>query len=77
MGWQFRTLDTGAACPLRPDRAYAILANRRKSPVSEFVFSSQSFGPRGYSAIAIRKAMRRAGLTDCTIHTLRHTLWRD
>jgi len=23
--------------------------------------------------VAIRKAFKRAGLTDCTIHTLRHT----
>ena len=52
------------------DRVRAILARRWKSRVSEFVFSSKSLGPRGYSAIAIRKAMRRAGLTDCTIHTL-------
>lgn len=55
------------------DRVRAVLARRWKSRVSEFVFSSKSLGPRGYSAIAIRKAMRRAGLFDCTIHTLRHT----
>jgi integrase len=46
---------------------------RWKSRRSEFVFSSKAGGPRGYSAIAIRKAMRRARLSDCTIHTLRHT----
>lgn len=55
------------------DRVHTLLARRWKSRVSEFVFSSKSLGPRGYSAIAIRKAIRRAGLTDCTIHTLRHT----
>ena len=55
------------------DRIFSILRKRLKSKVSEFVFSSKSGGPRGYSAIGIRKAMRRAGLTDCTIHTLRHT----
>jgi integrase len=55
------------------NRVLAVLARRSESRVSEFVFSSKSLGPRGYSAIAIRKAIRRAGLTDCTIHTLRHT----
>jgi integrase len=55
------------------DRVAEIMERRAKSRDSEFVFSSKSGGPRGYSAIAIRKAMRRAGLTDCTIHTLRHT----
>ena len=30
-------------------------------------------GARGYSSVAIRKAFRRAGLHDCTFHTLRHT----
>ena len=30
-------------------------------------------GPSGYSVVAIRKAFNRAGLGDCTIHTLRHT----
>lgn len=55
------------------DRVHQILSRRWKSRLSEFVFSSKSLGPRGYSAIAIRKAMRRAGLSDCTIHTLRHT----
>ena len=28
---------------------------------------------RAYSAIFIRKAIQRAGLSDCRIHTLRHT----
>ncbi|WP_421590751.1 tyrosine-type recombinase/integrase [Shinella sp. M27] len=39
----------------------------------ETVFANKAGERRGYSAIAIRKAFRRAGLYDCTIHTLRHT----
>jgi len=37
------------------------------------VFANKKGGPRNHATIAIRKAMVRAGLTDCTIHTLRHT----
>lgn len=54
-------------------RVFDVLSRRAESKRSEFVFSSKAGGPRGYSAIAIRKAIRRAGLVDCTIHTLRHT----
>lgn len=55
------------------DRVAAIVERRSKVRTTEYLFSSKSGGPRGYSAIAIRKAFRRAGLGDCTIHTLRHT----
>lgn len=55
------------------ERTYSILARRWETRASEYVFSSKSMGPRGYSAIAIRKAMNRAALSDCSIHTLRHT----
>ena len=37
------------------------------------LFENKKGGPRGYQVLAIRKAFARAGLTDCTIHTLRHT----
>jgi len=40
---------------------------------SSRVIGYRKGGARGYSSVAIRKAFRRAGLHDCTIHTLRHT----
>lgn len=55
------------------DRVAAILERRKQSRKAEFVFTNKKGGPRGYSVVAIRKAFNRAGLGDCTIHTLRHT----
>lgn len=56
------------------DRVYAVLTRRRhQDPTSPFIFTNKRGEARGYSSIAIRKAFRRAGLSDCTIHTLRHT----
>jgi hypothetical protein len=54
-------------------RVYSVLS--RKSPVcsGDYVFRDKAGGPRGYAAVSMRKALNRAGLTDCTIHTLRHT----
>jgi integrase len=46
------------------DRVHAILQRR---------IENKKGGPRGYASQAIRKALRRAGLADCKIHTLRHT----
>lgn len=55
------------------NRVFEILSRRVGSRQSEFVFSSIKGGTRLYTVEAIRKALRRAGLSDCTIHTLRHT----
>ncbi len=55
------------------DRVAEILQRRWESRTSEFVFTNKSGGPRGYLVDSIRKALNRAGLHDCTIHTLRHT----
>jgi len=32
-----------------------------------YVFSNKKGGPRGYAGRAVAKALRRSGLTDCTI----------
>jgi integrase len=56
------------------DRAYEVLKRRDARGSAVYVFSNKKGGPRGYSGRAITKALHRAGLTDCTIHTLRHTL---
>jgi integrase len=55
------------------NRVRAILTRRYGERQSESVFVNRSGGQRGYVSASIRKAFRRAGLTDCTIHTLRHT----
>lgn len=54
-------------------RVEQILERRIQSRCSHYVFSNKSGDRRGYRTIAIRKAFDRAGLQDCTIHTLRHT----
>ena len=57
------------------DRVYEVLKRRAGSRGSGLhVFRNKRGGARGYSGRAIAKGLRRAGLTDCTIHTLRHTL---
>lgn len=57
------------------DRVYEVLKSRAAAKASAvYVFRNKKGGPRGYSGRAITKALRRAGLVDCTIHTLRHTL---
>jgi len=55
------------------DRVQTILQRRASARDGDFVFPNRKGGARGYSSVAIRKAFRRAGLHDCTIHTLRHT----
>jgi site-specific recombinase XerD len=55
------------------DRVFSILTQRYKQKASPYVFTNKKGGPRNHSTIAIRKAIKRAGLSDCTVHTLRHT----
>ena len=55
------------------DRVYEVLARRAENRTSPYVFTNRKGGPRGYVSQAIRKALRKAGLHDCKIHTLRHT----
>lgn len=58
-------------------RVFEVLERRSqtqsKTNTENYVFGSDDGGPRKNNNIAIRKAFRRAGLDDCTIHTLRHT----
>jgi len=57
------------------DRAASIFRARSSvSDVGEFVFTNRKGAARGYRVQSIRKALRRAGLADCKIHTLRHTV---
>ena len=54
-------------------RVARIIESRAKERTGKYLFSNSKGGPRRYSVIAIRKAFDRAGLHDCTVHTLRHT----
>ncbi|MGA7748902.1 MAG: site-specific integrase [Gallionella sp.] len=55
------------------DRVFEVLSRREATKASRFVFCNRNGEARGYSAMSIRKAIKRAGLRDCRIHTLRHT----
>jgi len=55
------------------DRVYEILKRRAANDPNRWLFENKKGGPRGYASQAIRKALRKAGLGDCRIHTLRHT----
>ncbi len=55
------------------ERVFSILEQRYKQKTTPYVFTNKKGGPRNHATIAIRKAIKRAGLVDCTVHTLRHT----
>lgn len=55
------------------DRVYDILLRRSQNNPGRYLFQNRSGGPRGYVGASIRKAIKRAGLVGCRIHTLRHT----
>lgn len=54
-------------------RVFEILERRSRTTNSPFVFKNKSGGARGYTYMTLRKALNRAGLRDCSVHTLRHT----
>ncbi|MGB8408337.1 MAG: tyrosine-type recombinase/integrase, partial [Gallionella sp.] len=53
------------------DRVFDVLSRRASAEAGQFVFCNRNGDARGYSAMSIRKAIKRAGLRDCRIHTLR------
>lgn len=55
------------------DRVHDVLNRRSEMRTCTYIFRNRKGGPRGYVSQSIRKAMRKAGLKDCHIHTLRHT----
>lgn len=55
------------------NRVFEILSRRALENAATHVFVNRKGGPRGYVSQSIRKALRKAGLQDCRIHTLRHT----
>lgn len=55
------------------DRVVETLRRRYEARKSDHVFGNKTGSARGYTHVSMRKAFNRAGLHDCTIHTLRHT----
>lgn len=55
------------------DRVLDILSRRYKVHTNQYVFCNKKGFARGYASQSIRKGFRKAGLSDCHIHTLRHT----
>ena len=55
------------------DRVFDVLSRRLDTKSSPFIFNNRDGAPRGYCTQSIRKAILRAGLQNCRVHTLRHT----
>ncbi len=55
------------------DRLFEVLSRRFNTKDGQHIFSNREGGARGYCTHSIRKAIVRAGLKDCRVHTLRHT----
>lgn len=56
------------------DRVFDLLSRRLATKASPYVFNNRNGESRGYCTQSIRKAILRAGLQNCRVHTLRHTL---
>jgi len=55
------------------DRVFDVLSRRLATKTSPHVFTNRDGEARGYCTQSIRKAIVRAGLQNCRVHTLRHT----
>ena len=82
--WQHIELEAGVFHLWRPKvrnesllfmtrRSREIFQRRCLTATSEYVFTNKRGGMRNHSHASWRKAFNRAGLRDCTIHTIRHT----
>jgi integrase len=55
-------------------RVHEVLLRRSKENLTEYVFSNvKGDGPRNHATSGIKKAMKRAGINEFTIHDFRHT----
>jgi integrase len=54
--------------------AVELLQGLPRHPTSEYVFFKENGEPYRYIYAGFREAIKRAGIEDCTPHTLRHTL---
>lgn len=82
--WQHIDLEAGIIHLWRPKvsnesvlfitrRSHTILQRRKLTATSEYLFANKYGGMRNHTHSSWRKAFNRAGLSDCTIHTIRHT----
>lgn len=55
------------------ERTYQVLKKRFDIKTSNFIFENSTGGARNYIPSTLRRTFSRAGLPDCTAHTLRHT----
>ncbi len=55
------------------DRVHEVLSRRYASRHSTYVFTDSKGGARKHINMTFHKAFQRAGLPDCSAHTLRHT----
>lgn len=70
--WRFKVSNESVI--YMTTRVIGVLTRRFNAKAgSQYVFTNRAGGPRGNANNAIRKAIRRAGLKDVTIHTLRRT----
>lgn len=56
------------------DRVYEVLLRRHANGTSNFIFTNSKGVARKHINMTFHKAFQRAGLPDCSAHTLRHTL---
>lgn len=57
------------------DRLYDILKRRSENKHSDdYVFTAKDGGPRKYNPRSLQSAIKRAGIQDCSFHTMRKTL---
>lgn len=84
IGWDRINLETRTINLWRPKvknesviymttRVHDLLKARSEKKAGEYVFTNQAGGPRGYTEKGIKRAFKQAGLSDVTIHDLRHT----
>ncbi len=59
--------------PLSPE-AVELLQGLPRHPTSEYVFFKEDGEPYKYIYAGFREAIKRAGIEDCTPHTMRHTV---
>ena len=55
------------------DRVRSILQRRFEAKAGDHAFANKTGGARSYVGTTLRRTYVRAGLPDCSAHTLRHT----
>lgn len=68
----WRSKVKNESIPYMTERVFLILFNRKVNS-EKYVFQNSKGTARNYIPTTLRKAFNRAGLIDCTPHTLRHT----